>query len=414
MLTPPRPTSIVQPALLSRINEWRVLRAIRQQGSMSRAEVARFAGITAPTASKTVESLLREGWLVEEAATEMGRGRPAKRLRLPDREAQVLGVVVDAPRCRLAVAGLDGVVRSDSSVSFPTPATYDELLDEITIQATALIQRSPVPTLGIGISQPGLVDYNEQRGLLSPNVHITDGHSPVKDLAARLELPAVMLQEQHAHCLSERLYGHGRDQDDFAILDIWTGLGIGVVLGGRLLTGHRGLAGEFGHMTVRPEGKLCGCGNRGCLETEASDLAFAAEVSRRCGREVHPNELVSLLENNDPDAHAVLESVSHYLSIAVGAIINIFNPRTLVVYGRVLQDYAPLLPRVLEEARSHSLAPSFASCNLFVSRSSKIQGAVAAILEHLMNSRLPEPLRYNQSFGGGSLMDNDVPIPLIK
>ena len=116
----------IQPGLLGRINEWRVLRAIQRNGALSRAELARATSITAPTASKAVEALIREGWLIEEDDADIRRGRPAKKLRVPSQGAQVLGVVIDRPQCRLVTAGLDGALRDETR--FATPATYQELL----------------------------------------------------------------------------------------------------------------------------------------------------------------------------------------------------------------------------------------------------------------------------------------------
>lgn len=119
--------SHIQPALLSRMNERQVLRAIQQNGPMSRAEVARHAGISAPTASKAVELLLRSGWLEEGEAPELVRGRPARKVRLPERMSQVLGLVIDADRCHVVAAGLDGSLREEHA-SFVTPGSYAELI----------------------------------------------------------------------------------------------------------------------------------------------------------------------------------------------------------------------------------------------------------------------------------------------
>src|SRR5258708_10817132 len=105
---------------------------------------------------------------------------------------------------------------------------------------------------------------------------MTDGRSPAQDLAARLGVECNVLQESHALCLAERHYGLAKGLDDFAMLDVGTGVGLGVMSGGRLLTGHSGLAGELGHITaVADGGRRCGCGNHRCLGTVASDSALA-------------------------------------------------------------------------------------------------------------------------------------------
>lgn len=381
--------SVVQPALLSKINERQVLRAIQAQGPMSRAEVARHSGISAPTASKAVESLLRAGLLEETEAVEASRGRPAKKLRLASLTAQVLGLVIDADQCRVAVAGLDGQLDDARLQRFPTPDSYDALIEAAAAAASHLIRRPGVTTLGLGVSIPGLIDYREQRGVLSPNVPITDGRSPGLDLEALLSIPCVMIQESHGLCLAERYYGDARGIDDFATLDVANGVGLGVMSGGRLLTGHSGLAGEIGHITVDVDGRRCGCGNIGCLETVACDAALAWAVSQRMGRKLGTQEAIQLIRTSELDFRPELQRTCRYLAVGVAAVLNLFNPSTLFVHGKVFGAAPGLFESVIEETRRRALPPSFADCRIVQARGSKRQGAVAAIIEHLTESVVP-------------------------
>jgi predicted NBD/HSP70 family sugar kinase len=403
--------SVVQPALLGKMNERQVLRAIQARGPLSRAEVARHAGMSAPTASKAVESLLRAGLLEEAEAPVPGavlatvRGRPARKLRLASRTAQVLGLVIDAGQCRLVSAGLDGKLHDDSIHSFPTPSSYEAFLSTAAACAERLVERSSVNTLGLGISMPGLIDYRQQRGALSPNVPITDGQTPGLDLAARLGIESVLVQETHALCLAERYYGEARGIDDFAMLDVATGVGLGVVSGGRMLTGHSGLAGEIGHITVQPDGRLCGCGNYGCLETLACDSALAWEVSQRLGRKVSIEEVIVLGRDGELSLSEEVRKIVRYLGTGLAAVINLFNPSTLFVYGRLFRLEEGLFERVVAETGRRALAPSFADCRIVQARGSKRQGAVAAIIEQLTNAVvpvLPADLSLPSGHGNGS------------
>jgi N-acetylglucosamine repressor len=372
------------------MNERQVLRVIQARGPASRAEVVRLTGISAPTVSKAVTALLRAGLLEERAAAESGRGRPARTLRLATDTAQVLGIVVDAGACRIVSAGLDGSLREDDLRTVETPDSYDRLLDVLTAEAGRLAARRGVTTLGVGISLPGLIDSRRGLGLLSPNVPVTNGKSPARDLGRRLGLECVMLQESHALCLAERHYGLAAGLDDFAMFDISTGVGLGVMSGGRLLTGHSGLAGEVGHVTVDPSGRPCGCGNRGCLETVASDSAVAAAVSRRLRRKLGIDEVVRLAREGRVSIGAELDKACRYLAIGLAAVINLFNPSTLFVHGRLFEADDALFDRVVADVRRRALAPSFADCRLILARGSKRQGAVAGIIQHLTNAIAPE------------------------
>lgn len=365
------------------------MRVLQHHGPCSRADVTRRMNTSAPTVSKAVASLLRAGLLEEFDVKENGRGRPAKQLRLANQSAQVLGLVIDATECRLVMAGMDGVLNKDSEVSFETPKSYERFLRETAHHARQLISRVDVTTLGLGISIPGLLDYRSARGLLSPNVPMTNGHSPSRDLSEQLGINCILLQETHALCLAERRYGAAQHLDDFGMLDISTGLGLGIISGGRLLTGHSGLAGEIGHIPFDKGGRLCGCGARGCLETVAGDSALAWLVSERIGRRIELGEIVASVGRGDLSISDELAIVCENLAFALATVINLFNPATLFVYGQLFELQENLFSQVCEQARQRSLGPSFSDCKLVRARGSKRQGAVSGIIEYLTDSLVP-------------------------
>jgi N-acetylglucosamine repressor len=380
----------IEPSLLGRMSERHVLRVLQSRGPLSRAEVARLVGLSAPAVSRAVAALLRSGLIEETEADQQTGGRPAMRLRLARQSAQVLGLVLDADRCRLVAASLDGALHGEP-IDFPTPETYPLFLQATVRHALALMERAGVATLGIGLSVPGLIDYRSQRGVLSPNVPITNGRTPGLDLAEKLGVECALFQESHALCLGEQHYGQARGLDDFAMLDVHTGVGLGVVSGGRLLTGHSGMAGEIGHITVvaGDAARRCGCGNTGCLETVASDTSLAWRVSRRLGRTVSIDDVIALARAGEPGLAADLDDVCRYLAIAVAAVINLFNPARLFVHGRLFEADAGLFPRVVETASRRALRPAFADCRIVQATGQKHQGAVAGIIQHLTSSIAP-------------------------
>jgi predicted NBD/HSP70 family sugar kinase len=377
------------PALLSKINERHVLRTLQQRGALSRAEVARMSGMSAPTAAKAVESLLKAGLLEEGDARETSRGRPGKKLWLARQTTQVLGLVVDADRCRLVAAGIDGALHAEHQIEFVTPSTYDDLLAHAQVFCRELMAREGIATAGLAICLPGMVDYRRGRSILSPNVPVTNEHTPAQDLGARLGIDAVIIQESHALCLGERHFGNARNRDDFAMLDITTGIGLGVMSGGRLLTGHSGLAGEIGHITVELDGRQCGCGNFGCLETVASDAGLAWAVSQKLGRRVSVDEVIELILTDEQAIASELIRTIRYLAVGLAAVINLFNPSTLFVHSRMIAASEKLFERLIEETCHRTLPPSYTDCEIILAQSSKRQGAIAAIIEHLTNAGLP-------------------------
>jgi predicted NBD/HSP70 family sugar kinase len=380
----------ISPAVVGRWNERHVLRLLQKSAPLSRAELARQSGLSAPTVSKAAASLLRAGLLEEVDAPELARGRPAPKLRLATTTAQVIGIAIDAGHCEVMAAALTGEPHGKVQ-SVPTTGTYPELLASLESAARSFMSRPGVRTLGLGVSLPGLVDYRHGRGVLSPNVPLTDGHRPAADLAERLGIPCVVLQESHALCLAERDHGLAKGLDDFAVLDVSTGIGLGVMLGGRLLKGHSGLAGEIGHVTAVAEGgRRCGCGNHGCLETVTSDTALAYHASQKLGRAVSVDEVMDLARAGTVDLSAELVEMAEYLAIGVAAVINLFNPAVVFIHSPLFDVDSTLLGRVIEQAGRRALPPSFSQCRIVRAEGTKRQGAVAGIIQYVMDAVAPE------------------------
>jgi predicted NBD/HSP70 family sugar kinase len=375
---------------MAKINERHVLLVIRDHGPSSRADVVRHSGLSAPTVSKAAASLQRARLLEEVEGDGPAIGRPAMKLRFSTASAQVLGIAIDVNRCSVVATGLDGELHEERSHRIETLADYNDLIDALVDRARTLMARPGVRTLGAGVTVPGLIDHRRGLDILSPNVHVIDGRSPGRDLGERLGIECVMIQDQHALCMAEHYYGKAKGLDDSAILDVSSGVGMGVMSGGRLVRGHSGFAGEIGHITVAPKGRLCGCGNRGCLETVASDTALAWRVSRRLGRQIDIDELIRLVQAGELDPPEECNEVIRYLAIGLATVINVFNPSTLFIHGQLFDVDQGLFARVLEETSKRALAPSFADCQIIRARGSKRQGAVAGVIQYLIDSVVPE------------------------
>lgn len=382
------PSQRANTPLLRRLNERRVLDAILAHGPLSRTALRQAAMMTGPTVTRATEALLRAGLLEElDSAQTPGRlGRPERRLRLASRATEVIGIVIDARRCTIVPAGLDGRHVESTAVRFPTPGSYAELL---TMLERFCRDAGSAAARGIGISVPGLVSNRLDEVVFSPNIHLLDRQTPARDLERRLGVPCRMFQESHALCLGESMFGAAAGLTDFAMLDVSTGLGLGVMSGGRLLTGSNGLAGELGHLRIDPAGARCGCGNRGCLETLATDSALARLVSEAIGRPVTPDEAFAGLRSGTIHAADALERVIDALSVAVSAVVNIFNPATLFVHGGLFAAADDVFPRLLDLVKQASLTPSLADCRIVQARGSKRTGALAGIIQHVTDAAVP-------------------------
>jgi N-acetylglucosamine repressor len=368
----------VRPSLLRRLNERAVISTLQRHGPLSRAELCRHTGISQPTITRLLASLAAARFVEEEEASTRAVGRPGKIVRLANQGVCVLGCVVGARHCEVVAASLDGAFEPGDLRAVDTPARYDDLVSVLAAAAEALVARRKSTALSLGISVPGLLHRREGRSIVSPNVHQLDGRNLGRDLAERLKIDCTVLQECQALCQAEQTYGAARGIDDFAMLDVSEGLGLGVMQGGRLLQGRSGLAGEFGHMTVVRDGRACGCGNHGCLETVATDAALSWAVSRRIGRVIEIDELVAEVQSGRLACSAELEETIDYLAIAVAGVINVFNPSKLFIFGKLLDAGSDLFPQLIERTRGRALGPNFGDCEIVRARGNKRLGAVAA------------------------------------
>ncbi|HEX4131998.1 MAG TPA: ROK family transcriptional regulator [Pirellulales bacterium] len=377
--------SKVLPSLLRQLNERQVLAALQAHGPLSRAEIARQTGISFPTVTRVVTSLIDSRLLDELEPTRNTIGRPGKLVCLATKNVCVLGVVIGAKQCRVVASGLNGSMIEDDSQQFATLPTYAELVTATVGAVREMLVGRRATVLGLGVSVPGLLNRRDGRSIVSPNVHQLDGHNLANDLRERLQLDTVVLQECHALCLAEQVYGLAKGVADFAMLDVSEGLGLGVMQGGRIVQGHCGLAGELGHLTVELDGRPCGCGNRGCLETVATDTALATMVSERLGRPITIDEVLAGAATGELAIDTELRQVVEYLAVAVAAVINIFNPSKLFIYGRLLDARPRLFDELLERTAVRALAPSFADCEIVRARGSKRLGAIAAAIHGATN-----------------------------
>ena len=389
MLMPVTSTNRVESKLLRRINERRLLEVIQQKGPLSRAALARVSGLTAPTVSKAVDSLLTRGFIEEIDPPEQLLGRPGKLVRMAVESAAVIGISIDTHVCCVVSAGFDGVVTEARTRRFATPTDYDALIDALESHCHELLDVIPGRVHGIGVCAPGLVNDRLGEIVFSPNLHVLDKRNPARDLEARLAVKAILFQEIDGLCLSESMYGVARSLNDFALLDVSIGLGMGVMCSGRLLGGRSGMAGELGHITVNPNGVRCGCGNHGCLETLATDAALVRLISEKDGISRSFNEVATALDERPAEYEHEVSTASEYLAIAIAAVINVCNPTMLFVHGTLLVTNEERFARVLELVKNRTLTASLAECTIVPTKSSKRQAAIAGIVHHLTSEWAP-------------------------
>ncbi len=208
---------------------------------------------------------------------------------------------------------------------------------------------------GVGIGVPGFIDMASGVVIGSANLPGFEGF-PVRDqIQQNLGTPIILENDANAAALGEMWMGAGRSVKDLILLTLGTGIGGGIILDGKILHGFRGMAGEFGHMTVFPDGNPCGCGNYGCLEKHASATAIAA-MGRMMhfGRDTTSAKVFDLALQGNVRAKMVFEAMGRALGIALASLINVFNFPLYVISGGPLPAWDFFAPSMMAEVKKRA------------------------------------------------------------
>jgi glucokinase len=266
---------------------------------------------------------------------------------------------VDLGGTNLRVAAIDAVGKVLHRVG--VPANYDDGPDHVIDQIVTIVQqiRTEFGTellRGVGIGVPGYIDMKAGVIIGSANLPGFEG-LPVRDrIQKHLSTPIIIENDANAAAVGEMWMGAGRNFKDLILLTLGTGIGGGIVIDGRVLHGSQGMAGEFGHMTVFPEGNPCGCGNYGCLEKHASATAIEA-MGRMMhfGHEINAAaDVFALAQQGNVRALMVFEAMGRALGIALANLINVFNFPLYLISGGPLPAWEFFAPAMFKEVKRRS------------------------------------------------------------
>lgn len=208
---------------------------------------------------------------------------------------------------------------------------------------------------GIGVGVPGFIIMEKGIVTDSPNLPGFENFPMRDELSRRLNAPVILENDANAAALGEKWRGAGRASDDLVLLTLGTGIGGGIVHGGKVIHGFVGMAGELGHMTVNPTGNPCGCGNRGCLEKHASATAITAMAKLQgLGDHLSAEAVYHLAAEGNDKARAIFVVMGEALGIAIANLVNAFNFRLYLLSGGVLGAWDYFYPALEAEVRRRS------------------------------------------------------------
>ena len=378
------------PINLASLGRVRVLRALSEQPALSRAELVQRTGLARATVGSVLDDLIGAGLVrkTTEAAPPGARtGRPPQLLSLEPRAAYAAGLDIGHDHVRAILTDLVGTILWDQSVQLDVDGDPDGALGTaVTLLDRAIgeveVRRERILGLGLGIACP--VDKTtgalHAEGIMPGWV----GMRPAEELGRHMDLSVRIINDANAGVLAERRYGAARGCANVVYLRLSSGIGAGVMCDGRMLLGYGGLAGELGHVTVEPNGDVCRCGNRGCLETVASPPAVAALLTRSWHRTVSTAELTDLLRTGDRGTLRAVEDAGDAVGRALAFTVMLLNPELVVVGGDLAAAGEALfepMRRTLNRNTMGSHAEPLRIVPSTLGDSAGVRGAAALVLE---------------------------------
>ncbi len=362
---------------LRRINRSTLLKQIYFGGPVNRLELSQQTELSPATVTNLSGELLAEGVIIESGIEEIEAGRPRTLLTINPQYGYFIGIDVGETRIQselfdLTMHRLCTVIHPLSREENQPKQVVDPIVASVKdLLAQANLQSKDV--LGVGIGMPGLVDPASGVSIYAPN---WDWHDVplLSMLKKHLDMPIYLDNGAKAMALAESLFGAGRDKDSVAVLLIGTGIGAGIITEGSLYRGAINSAGEFGHITVELDGRLCRCGSRGCLEAYAGAPGIIQRMAEHGLKSPLPQSgdqmetIVAIAEaarKGELHAIQVLNETARYLGAGVANLINLVNPQIILLGGWVWMQIGDIIDGEFRQAiKQYALKQPFSKTQI--------------------------------------------------
>lgn len=373
-------TQVASSETARNINRGVVLNIIRRRQPISRADLARVSGLQRSTVSLITEQLIGEKWVVYGPIGRLPRGRRPTFLTLNDRRA-IMVADLRPNQTTVAVADVNGRFLSQQAI--PTLARPSKMVAKLVATIRSLMEAHPELVFeGVGVSLPGRFDEEKGHIVFAPNLKWPecDLRRPIESATGlRVELE----NAANACVLAEVWFGHAETERDLVVVTVSEGIGTGIFVNGHLVRGVHGMAGEFGHVPLEPNGLPCSCGGRGCWEVYGSNRAALRYYHESSATQDGPSfhDLLRLAEEGDVLALKALDKMAHAIGRGMRMVLAGLAPEEIVVVGectQLWQRFGPVIEAELAAATLVGKPPKVRPADPHMAR---LRGAVALVLQ---------------------------------
>jgi glucokinase-like ROK family protein len=391
---------------INRLNKVKILKIVRTAETLSRADIAKTSGLSAPTVSRIIEDLLAEGLVREVGEGESQGGRPPTLLKFSDQRNFIIGLDLGTTNIYGVLSDFDAKIVAEVR----TPTRIEEgFADVMTRTAGVIAELIAEPSVankriyGIGMAVAGLINRKRNIVEFSPDFH-WHNVDVVEFLSRVHPYPIIIDNVTRVMALGEMWYGLGQKFKNLICVNVGYGIGAGIIINGKPLYGPLGLAGEFGHITLEKDSPLqCECGNFGCLEALASGNAIAKAACHRLlagdrslllelcegdPKKVTAEIVADAAKKGDTLAWDIFDRAVEYLGIGIAGLVNLFSPEAVVIGGGVAQAGDILFEKVRKTINARSLNKISSEMLLkpaTFGMKAAVMGAVSLVLSEVIN-----------------------------
>lgn len=386
-----------------------ILDLARATGVTTRLELTRSSGLSRRIVAQRVSALVDAGLLVEGALGASTGGRMPRELRFRGDAGHVLAAHLGATGLSAAVSDVSGRLLASRSEPNDITAGPERALARVEQLFDGLLEQTdggPGDLWGVGIGLPGPIEFATGRPVSPPIMPGWDRYPVRERFVDRYDVATWVDNDVNLMALGEMRAGCAVAEKDMVFLKIGTGIGAGLVSGGRLHRGAQGVAGDIGHVaTVAESSIVCRCGNTGCLEALAGGAALARDgtaaarsgasdsLARRLAAsgELTAQDVADAAVHGDPVGVELLSSTGRYVGQALATLINCFNPSLVVLGGRVTESGEHLLPALRSAVYARSLPLATRDLRITTSQLGAAGGLIGAafmVVDELLSEAL--------------------------
>ena len=373
-----------------------VFELLRDGRPWTRSELAETTGLARSTVAARIDTLMRLGLIAPFGGGQSTGGRPPALFALNPAARVVVGVDVGATHARAVLSDLSGTPLAELSEQIDVVEGPEVVLGWVVATVKALLRQTsskPDALAAIGIGLPGPVEHSTGRPINPPIMPGWDRYDVPGFLQDHFPVPVLVDNDVNIMALGER-QTHLSDVDDLVLVKVATGIGGGIVSGGRLQRGAQGTAGDLGHVHVAGHDDVrCRCGNLGCLEAVAAGPALAAVLTSRGVPATSGQDVVDLVRAGDPDAIDVVRQAGRDIGGVVATMVNVINPSVVVIGGQLSSAGEHLLAGIREVVYQRSLPLATEHLAIQTSRAGAeagVLGAAAMAIEHVLSPEAVE------------------------